>query len=104
MLQGTMPEDIGQLRDLEGIWVQNNELTGDIPQAIILLTKLTLLALDYNRFTGGIPDDLGELRALRYGGAVRVAEPESLAVSRAIGPGDAQAVERSVNSGAAADI
>jgi hypothetical protein len=64
-LHGALPDDIGLLRDLEGLWLQTNRLVGSIPHTLSLLTRLHTAALDFNRFTGSLPEGLSRLEALK---------------------------------------
>ncbi|CAI5469255.1 unnamed protein product [Closterium sp. Yama58-4] len=44
--------------------VNNNRLTGNIPESIGSLTKLSQLVLSYNRFDGTIPEGIGNMKYL----------------------------------------
>lgn len=46
--------------------LQNNNITGSIPQEIGRLSKLKTLDVSSNFFTGGIPSSLGHLKSLQY--------------------------------------
>ena len=46
--------------------LQNNELTGPIPDDIGGLTELQTLDLSHNQIVGGIPSSLGFLTHLNY--------------------------------------
>jgi len=46
--------------------LQNNAITGPIPETIGRLEKLQSLDLSNNSFTGEIPVSLGELKNLNY--------------------------------------
>ncbi|KAE9598879.1 hypothetical protein Lal_00022457 [Lupinus albus] len=53
LLVGNLPDDIASLPSLKYLYLQNNNLSGDIPSS--LSPKLNILDLSYNSFTGGIP-------------------------------------------------
>ena len=86
---GSLPEDIGNLRNLEVLQIDRSELSGSIPESFTNLSKLkTLLlihndfegSLDFlmgleslvhiqlsgNEFSGEIPRDLGDLSQLAH--------------------------------------
>ncbi len=54
-LIGPIPPDLNRLISLTGLHLNNNRLTGPIPN-LIRLTRLTGLHLNNNRLTGPIPD------------------------------------------------
>ena len=58
MLTGTIPPEIGNLKQLESLGLAYNELTGTIPEVIGQLTRLKRVIISYNRFEGCIPDPL----------------------------------------------
>ncbi|KAE8655841.1 LRR receptor-like serine/threonine-protein kinase HSL2 [Hibiscus syriacus] len=60
-----MPYCITDLK-LQTLDLQDNELTGKIPDSVSSWTELTELNLARNRFTGEIPPTLGSLPALLY--------------------------------------
>ena len=57
-LTGTIPTQIGNLRNLERFWAYTNQLTGKIPTQIGQLSLLHDLAIDDNRLSGAIPKQL----------------------------------------------
>ncbi|KAI3516286.1 hypothetical protein L1887_15199 [Cichorium endivia] len=60
-LNGTIPEPLGQLANLRGIYLRNSRLTGPIPESLGRLRYLEVLDLSYNQLTGPIPTFLGNL-------------------------------------------
>ena len=58
-----LPAEIGDLRELRGLSVSNNQLVG-LPTSIHRLTKLTVLYLDVNKLTE-LPAEISDLRELR---------------------------------------
>ncbi|MYB68638.1 MAG: alpha/beta fold hydrolase [Gemmatimonadetes bacterium] len=46
---------MGQLNNLQSLWLANNQLTGEIPQALGQLNNLKYLVLTGNQLTGCIP-------------------------------------------------
>ncbi|KAF2305443.1 hypothetical protein GH714_005328 [Hevea brasiliensis] len=81
-LTGTIPSEIGELRNLEylnlnfpqnlamvfRIWkkkhIWSNQFSGQLPSSISNCSKLTIVALGANSFSGPIPNSLGNLRNL----------------------------------------
>ena len=57
-LTGSIPPEIGALEDLEVLLLSDNQLTGSIPPEIGALENLKGLGLSGNRLTGCIPDAL----------------------------------------------
>ena len=55
---------MGNLTNLEGLYLSNNQLTGEIPSEIGNLTNLTELRLYINDLTGSIPPEIGNLTNL----------------------------------------
>lgn len=94
-LSGTIPASIGALTGLTGLCVLpsshrhplrsrpprglgGNRLRGSIPDALCLLTRLTVLDLTDNALTGPIPPDIGNLVLLTSLGARGGARPAAL--------------------------
>ena len=63
-LTGSIPAELGQLKNLRVLGLNGNELTGSIPAELGQLKNLTWLALDGNELTGSIPAELGQLKNL----------------------------------------
>ena len=63
-LNGTLPNEIGQLEKLTSLDLVQNRLIGSIPSQLGKLTALDSLALNQNQLIGSIPDELGKLREL----------------------------------------
>ena len=57
-LTGSIPQEIGQLRDLESLNFERNHLTGPIPDSLGQLGNLEWLILFGNHFSGLVPDPL----------------------------------------------
>ncbi|KAK4487046.1 hypothetical protein RD792_006361 [Penstemon davidsonii] len=65
-LYGTLPNDICyHLSKLDGLYISNNQLSGDIPTSLSACSQLNTLSLSYNKFTGGIPIQMGNLSQLQ---------------------------------------
>ncbi|WP_437400077.1 leucine-rich repeat domain-containing protein [Flagellimonas lutimaris] len=63
-IYGVIPDAIGNLVNLEFLDLRNNQLSGDLPGSMGNLTKLESLLLTSNQFTGSIPDSLENLSEL----------------------------------------
>ncbi len=63
-LNGLIPEQIWDLRNLVQLRLQGNEITGVISNSIANLSNLELLWLGKNELTGVIPSEIGELKKL----------------------------------------
>ncbi len=57
-MSGSIPEEIGNLVNLEYCSLAYNDLTGSIPSSISRLNKLTTLKLSGNRLSGKIPTQI----------------------------------------------
>ena len=65
-LTGTLPPELGNLRNLVGLRLSENEgLTGQIPPELGNLERLQVLLLRYNSLFGSIPPEVGSLGKLR---------------------------------------
>lgn len=64
-IQGTIPASIGNLTKLRELWLFNNGFTGSIPASIGDLTSLERLLLYNNRLSGNLPAEIGNLSDLR---------------------------------------
>ncbi len=63
-LTGTVPTQLSSLANLKQLHLFNNELSGTIPAELGALTNLRSLNLSRNRLTGAIPAQLGNLTNL----------------------------------------
>ena len=63
-LTGSIPSSLGNLTNLEMLWLADNELTGSIPSSLGNLTNLKWWYLHGNELTGSIPSSLGNLTNL----------------------------------------
>ena len=76
LLEGTLPEDIGNLTRLVQLGLSQNRIStndrqspgfsGTIPRSIEFLQGLTELDLSVNSFAGSIPPEIGNLNRNRY--------------------------------------
>jgi len=64
-LEGTIPHEIAEFKELEYWGMERGKLTGQIPTTISSLTNLFFIDLDYNELTGTIPSELLSLTKLR---------------------------------------
>ncbi len=64
-LSGRMPAELGNLTNLQELWLAGNQLSGRIPPELGNLANLRVLALGNNRLSGPIPSELGNLVNLR---------------------------------------
>ena len=65
-LTGEIPPEIGQLTNLIGLYLTDNQLIGQIPSEIGNLISLEFLMLGNNQLTGEIPSEIGNLINLGY--------------------------------------
>ncbi len=63
-LAGSIPPELGQLRNLTMLFLAYNHLTGPIPPELGAATELRFLYLDHNDLTGPIPPELSDLSDL----------------------------------------
>ena len=63
-LTGNIPSELGGLTELERLYLDGNQLTGRIPSELGDLANLRVLSLGDNRLTGEIPAELGRLTNL----------------------------------------
>lgn len=62
-LVGSIPS-VAKLVKLERFQVDNNKLTGDIPESIWGLTRMKSLMIGHNKLQGTLSDKIGQLRSL----------------------------------------
>ena len=65
-LRGTIPAELGNLTNLQYLFLDNNQLSGEIPAELGSLTSLQSLWLNGNQLSGEIPAELGSLTSLQY--------------------------------------
>ena len=63
-LTGSIPPELGNLENLERLILSNNLLSGAIPLELGNLTNLTRMDLSINRLEGEIPAELSQLKLL----------------------------------------
>ncbi|KAJ9174759.1 hypothetical protein P3X46_013365 [Hevea brasiliensis] len=63
-ISGNIPSTIGDCVSLEFLVAENNKLSGSIPSSIGKLPNLGLLFLDHNDFSGSIPSFVGNMTNL----------------------------------------
>lgn len=64
-LTGTLPDMLSGLPQLTVLWVGQNRLVGTLPESYQSLTKLAYLELSQNNFTGTVPSSWSAMLALR---------------------------------------
>lgn len=64
-LAGHIPATIGNIKSLQQLNLGNNQLTGSIPTAFGKLTNLTHLFLDSNKLEGSIPYEMASLKNIQ---------------------------------------
>lgn len=64
-LSGAIPDNLRNLAKVQILQLDNNELSGTIPNTLQYLTKLSILNLTANKLTGTIPSSLGNLMSLQ---------------------------------------
>ncbi|CAL5441249.1 unnamed protein product [Camellia sinensis] len=63
---GNLPNSIGNLSStLTSVWLDQNYISGNIPQEITELVGLSYITIDTNMLTGSIPDSIGKLTNLQ---------------------------------------
>ena len=63
-LSGSIPLELGNLANLERLWLYNNQLSGSMPPELGNLANLETLWLHNNQLSGSIPPELGNLANL----------------------------------------
>lgn len=64
MLTGSLPSEVGHLRNLQALDVSGNRLTGQIPASLGDCQILQYCIMKGNIFEGDIPDSIGQLKGL----------------------------------------
>ena len=65
-LTGQIPNEIGNLINLNYLDLSSNDLSGEIPSEIVNLINLNHLDLQNNALSGEIPSEIGNLTNLNY--------------------------------------
>ena len=63
-LVGTLPEELGNLTNLESLNLFRNRITGAIPSTIWNLKQLKVLNIAFNKLDGKLPDTIGNIENL----------------------------------------
>jgi RHS repeat-associated protein len=63
-LTGSIPASLGNLAELQYLYLYKNKLSGPIPEALGRLSKLLGLNIGENQLTGSIPASFAQLRSL----------------------------------------
>ncbi|XP_044492544.1 piriformospora indica-insensitive protein 2 [Mangifera indica] len=61
---GNVPDEVGELVDLEELTLSRNKLSGGVSFGLAKLKKLRVLDLSQNYFDGNVPDEMGNLTEL----------------------------------------
>ena len=64
-LSGALPDELGDLAQLQHLSFAFNQLSGEIPPTLGALSQLRILQLPVNAFMGTIPRELGNLSSLQ---------------------------------------
>lgn len=64
-LQGVLPDNLGDLSELEVLNLSSNRMYGSLPYSLFRLKKLTVLQLSGNSFSGNIPAEISNLTNLK---------------------------------------
>jgi Leucine-rich repeat (LRR) protein len=64
LISNAIPGSLGNLTNLTGLYLHDNNFTGMIPSSLGLLVGLSVLDLSANKFTGSIPVSFGSLQNL----------------------------------------
>merc|ERR1719162_1271059 len=64
-LSGSIPNALFELSDIETLMLQSNQLTGSIPTLIGLFVNAIVIGLNHNNIKGTIPAELTDLKNLQ---------------------------------------
>ncbi|MBA0775641.1 hypothetical protein Gotri_010759 [Gossypium trilobum] len=59
-----IPESIGNLKNLNTLYLRNSNLVGQIPESVFELKALQILDLSWNNISGNIPNSISKLKNL----------------------------------------
>ncbi|KAL5577722.1 hypothetical protein UlMin_019421 [Ulmus minor] len=65
-LTGVIPEQLGKVANMQRLTIGGNRVSGKIPSSLGNLTQLFLLDLTENKLEGSIPPSVGNLKNLQY--------------------------------------
>ncbi len=65
ILSGSVPKSMSALQNLRQLILEDNDFDGPILETLVGLKNLALIALRHNRFTGTIPESIGNLSKLQ---------------------------------------
>ncbi|MCP4110075.1 MAG: hypothetical protein GY749_31895 [Desulfobacteraceae bacterium] len=65
-LNGSVPVELGNLTNLERLFLDGNQLSGPVPPELENLTNLEWLSLYANQLSGHVPSELGNLTNLKW--------------------------------------
>ncbi|CAB9524688.1 Leucine Rich Repeat [Seminavis robusta] len=65
-LFGDIPSEIGLLTNLQQFYANRNQHSGQIPTEVGQLSHLQAIELGYNPFTGSLPSEMGNMQALSF--------------------------------------
>ena len=77
-LNGNIPKELGNLTNLSYLHIGNNSLSGSIPKELGNLTKLTGIYLFSNDLTGAIPQEWIDIKNVNYNGNLLVGQGLSI--------------------------
>jgi len=63
-INGSIPPELGNMKNLTTLYLSNNNLSGPIPSTLSNLTNLKYLFLQSNQINGSIPPELGNMKNL----------------------------------------
>jgi Leucine-rich repeat (LRR) protein len=58
-LSGPLPHELGNLKNLQNLFVSNNQLTGPLPKELGNLHNFNQINISHNKITGAIPSNYG---------------------------------------------
>ncbi|XP_012446396.1 receptor protein-tyrosine kinase CEPR2 [Gossypium raimondii] len=62
--ESEIPESIGNLKNLNTLYLRNSNLVGQIPESVFELKALQILDLSWNNISGNIPNSISKLKNL----------------------------------------
>ncbi|XP_048235230.1 probable leucine-rich repeat receptor-like protein kinase At1g35710 [Ricinus communis] len=65
-INGSIPQEIGNLSELLYLDLSNNYVSGNIRSGMGLLSSLEILYLDKNEIEGSLPQEIGNFRSLKW--------------------------------------